>query len=376
MKLIKPFLETRTKLLQIFIIAVITTFGLNLITTSIFEIFNFKGRESYLLWIGIVFVLFGVLYLLGRLIHKPKINRSIEGFLLFDKKTKLPVNCEGYEYLEALHDNFRASFSESKAMKHIWKDKSFGHEKGNALIIEASEYFLLDQLSLHLADYFKDRNLDSTQLVNLTRNKIDDILLSNRFLELFSKPMEHRASFVKDTKKERESLRMGEDGIILSEFEKGIKNDRKKGRVIRRMGKGGAIFSEFYLVLPKDSEVTRKDNSIQIDTKRFKMNFKFNYDGFGYVLPDWFEELYCGFKKYDDSLATEIRLDISIEFKHLTLFSKGGWDYYEWIELFLGKMNESFSGDYFFKKINWNQAYTQAIINQNIIRRKAKSKKS
>lgn len=129
------------------------------------------------------------------------------------------------------------------------------------------------------------------------------------------------------------------------------------------------------LILPKDSEVTRKDDSIQIDTKRFKMTFKFNYDGFGYVLPDWFEEFYCGFRKYDDSWATEIRLDISIEFNHLTLFSKGGWDYYEWIELFLEKMNENFSGDYFFKKINWNQAYTKAIINENIIRRKTKAKK-
>jgi hypothetical protein len=380
MKFIKPYLESRTKLLEIFIIAVITTFGLNLITTSIFEILNFKDRESYLLWIGIVLVLFGVIYLLDRLFVKPKIDSSIEGFLLFDKKTKLPVDCEGYEYLEELHKNFIASFSESKAMKHIWKDKSFGHEEKNALIIEASEYFLIHELSMHLTDYFKTRNLYKSQLIKLSRNNIPDILLSNRFLELFSKPLEQRASFVKDTKngrrKGRATLRMREDGIILSEFDvKGIKNDSKKGRVIWRMGKGSTIFNEFDLVLPKDSEVTRKDDSIQIDTKRFKMTFKFNYDGFGYVLPDWFEELYCGFRKYDDSWTTEIRLDISIEFKYLTLFSKGGWDYYEWIELFLEKMNENFSGDYFLKKINWNQAYTQAIINENIILRKAKTKK-
>jgi len=246
MKLIKPFLESRTKLLEIFIIAFITTFGLNLITTSIFVILNVKDRESYLFWIGIALVLFGVLYLLGRLFLKTRIDSSIEGFLLFDKKTKLPVDCEGYEYLEDLHQNFIASFSESKAMKHIWKDKSFGHEEKNALLIEASEYFLLHELSMHLADYFKARNLDSTKLVKLCRNNIHDILLSNRFLELFSKPMEQRASFVKDTKKGRESLRLGEDGIILSEFDvKGIKNDRKKGRVIRRMGKGGTIFNEF-----------------------------------------------------------------------------------------------------------------------------------
>lgn len=376
MKLIKPFLESRTNLVEIFIIAVITTFGLNLITTSLYEILGFKDQEDYLLWIGIGLVLIGVLYLLSRLFLKTKIDSSIEGFLIFDKKTKLPVDCDGYEYLEVLHQNFRASFSESTAMKHIWKEKSFGCEEKDALIIEASEYYLINELSIHLTDYFNTRSLDKSHLVKLSRNNIPDILLSNRFLELFSKPMEQRASFVKDNKKGRAVLIMGEEGTVFKEFDvKGIKNDRRKGRVLWRMGKGGTIFKKFDLVLPKDSYVTRKGDSIQIDTKRFKMTFRFNYSGFENVLPYGFEELYCGFRRYDDSWTTEISLDISIEFKFFTLFSRGGWDYYEWIELFLKKMNENFSGDYFFKKINWNQAYTQAIINENIIRRKTKAKK-
>lgn len=380
MKIIKPFLESRTNLLEIFLIAVVTTFGLNLITTSLYEIFRFNDREFNLMWIGIGLVLIGVLYLLSRLFHKPNIDISIDGFLIFDKKSKLPVDCDGYEYLEVLHQNFRASFSEKKAIKHIWKTEPFGSEEKDALIIEASEYYLIHELSVHLTDYFNSRNLDNSQLVKFSRDKIPDILLSNRFLELFSKPMEQRASFIKDIKngkrKGREGIRMGEKGTAFTEFDmKDIKNDGKKGRVLWRMGKGGTMFQEFDLVLPKDSKVTRNGGFIEIDTKRFKMTFKFNYGGFENNLPYGFEELYCGYRSYDDIRTTEIGLNISVKFKFFTFFSRGGWGYYEWIELFIDKMNENFSADYFFKKINWNQAYAQAIINENIILRKTKAKK-
>ena len=380
LKLVKPFLESRKNLVEIFIIAVVTTFGLNLITSSLYESLSFKDREVYLMWIGIVMVIIGMLYLLSRLFLKTKINSSIEGFLLFDEKTKLPIDCDGYEYLEAFHKYFRASFSENKAMKHIWKTEPFGSEEKDALIIEASEYYLIHELSIHLTDYFNSRDLDNSQLVKLSRNHIHDILLSNRFLELFSKPMEQRSSFVKDIKngkrKGREGIRMGEKGTSFTEFDmKDIKNDGKKGRVLWRMGKGGTIFEEFDLVLPKDSKVSREGDSVQIDTKRFKMIFEFNYCGFGNSLPYGFEELYCGYKRSDDIRTTEISLDISIKFKFFALFSRGGWDYYEWIEIFIEKMNENFSADYFFKKINWNQSFAQAIINENLIKRKRKAKK-
>ena len=67
--------------------------------------------------------------------------------------------------------------------------------KGHQLIIEATEYYVLEKLSSHLTDYFNRPHFDEQELHTFARNDIPDVLLSNRFLELFSKPMEDRPLF-------------------------------------------------------------------------------------------------------------------------------------------------------------------------------------
>lgn len=343
MRLIKDFLDNRTSVLEIFIIAIVTTIGINLITTGLYQLLSIPSKDFYFFWIGLMFIVIAIIYLTFKLLLKTKINKSLEGFILVEKKTKMPVDCDGYEYLEELNRNFSAAFSENKAIEHNWKDKSIKRKEKDQLIVEATEYYIIDELSTHLTDYFNTRGLDKKQLIELSRNSIPDILLTNRFLELFSKPMDQRPSFIKD-----------------------LKNDKTPGRIVMSYGDGGTLFKEFDLVLPKNSKVSKVDNTITIDTKRFKMRFKVNYNGYGNVLPRGFEHYYCGFKSYDDSWTTKINIDFSVEFKPVSLVSKGGWDYYEWIELFLEKIEGNFSEEYFFKKINWAQVYTQTIISERI----------
>lgn len=343
MKLIKDFLANRTSVFEIFLVAILATFGINLITTGAYQIIKNANKDNIFLWIGILFVIIAILYLTYKLLLKTKIHKSYEGFILVDKKTKIPVDCDRYEYLEGLNRNFNAAFSENKALEHIWKDKSIKRKDKNQLIIEATEYYLIDELSTHLTDYFNIKGLDKKQLIELSRNNIPDILLSNRFLELFSKPMEQRPSFIKD-----------------------LKNDKTPGRIVMSMGEGGTLFKEFDLVLPKDSKVSRKGASIIIDTKRFILSIKTIYGDYGNVLPRGFEYYYCGNKSFEDTWSTKINVEISVEFKFNTIWSSGGWDYYEWIEQFLQKIEENFSEEYFFEKINWNQVYTQTKINERM----------
>lgn len=339
MKFIKEFLNSRRSVIEIFIVAILITLGINLITSASFEIFTFENKDKVFFYTGVTIVIISIFYFVLKILWKTSITKEFTGFIIIDKETKMPVECDGYDYSEELRRSFDAGFAENKALEHIWTNDSTKFTDKNKLIIEATEYFLIDDLSTHLTDYFNTRRLDKKQLIEFSRNDIPDILLSNRFLEMFSKPMEQRASFVKD-----------------------LKNDDSPGRVIYSMGEGGTIFKEFDFVLPKGSSVSRKGNKMLLNTKRFVIEFEIIYDGFGNVLPRGFEKLYLGYMSYEEFSTKEIKVNINVRFKFKSLFSRNGWDYYEWIELFLEKIERNFSEDYFFKTINWNEIYIQTKV--------------
>jgi hypothetical protein len=339
MKFIKEFLNSRRSVIEIFIVAILITLGINLITSASFEIFTFENKDKVFFYTGITIVIISIPYFVLKILWKTSITKEFTGFIIIDKKTKMPVECDGYNYSEELRRIFEAGFAENKALEHIWTNESTKFTDRNKLVIEATEYFLIDDLSTHLTDYFNTRRLDNKQLIEFSRNDIPDILLSNRFLEMFSKPREQRASFVKY-----------------------LNDDDSPGRVISSITKEGTIFKEFDFVLPKGSSVSRKDNKMLLNTKRFVIEFEIIYGGFGNVLPRDFEELYLGYTSYKDYSTTEITVNINVRFKFKSLFSRNGWDYYEWIELFLEKVERNFSEDYFFKAINWQEIYTQTKV--------------
>jgi hypothetical protein len=340
MKFIRDFLSNRTNIIELLIVAVMITLGINLITSAIFNILKFENKDNVLLIIGLSIVLLSGLYFVFKISWKTKILKEFSGFVIFDKQSKLPADCDGYDYMEELRRNFKAAFAENKALEHIWNNDP--KKNKDSLVIEATEYYLIDDLSTHLTDYFNLKKLDKKQLKKFSRNDIPDILLSNRFLELFSKPMEQRASFISDKQK-----------------------DKSPGRVVMSYGKGGELFKEFDFVLPKSSKISRSDNCIFIDTKRFIISLSVDYGGYGTVLPRGFEKYYLGYKNFEDFSTLKIEVKISVQFKFNSLFSLKGWDYYEWIELFLEKVERNFSKNYFFSMINRQQIYTQIKINEN-----------
>ncbi|MBP1640853.1 MAG: hypothetical protein H6Q17_2436 [Bacteroidetes bacterium] len=346
MKFIREFLSNRTNVIEIFIVAILITLCINLITTTCYELLDFSNKDEMLLLLGIIILLLSVAYFILKIVWKTNIKKVFSGFILINKKDKLPVDCDGYDYLEELRRNLDAGFAENKALEHIWMNDSANRKEKNLLIIEATEYYLIDELSTHLTDYFNLRGLDKKQLVQISRNDIPDILFSNRFLELFSKPMEQRASFIND-------------------IDKKDKNERV-GRIVYSMGGNGAVFKYFDFVLPKGSKVAKNEDYIEIDTKRFTIKIKVDYEGYGNVLPKGFEKYFLGFNPFEDVYATEIGIEVLVKFKFESLFYRNGWDYYEWIELFLEKVEKNFSQKNYFEAINWKQVYTQLKVNKNV----------
>ena len=120
------------------------------------------------------------------------------------------VNIEGYG-LSEISGYFDRAFLENKDLELIWNNDPLKLQdelktpepRSMDIIREALEYFLLNKLSIHLNSYFKYPMERNKNISVIQREHIPSVLLSNRFLELFSKPMKDRAAFI-DIEQENE----------------------------------------------------------------------------------------------------------------------------------------------------------------------------
>jgi len=348
---IQGIIISRKNLIEVIMIAVFLGLGVNLIGGYVFGVTEITPR-AYVL-IGVVFCIISVLYLAFRLIAQRVQSRSYEGFLVYDNKRNDIVLVPRYEFSEDICRYKRAAFLENTALKTQWEMESLKSLlrrddldeetiirkplKAAQLLSEAVEYFILSRLSTHLTDYFSDINLATRNLKKYRREDIPDVLLSNRFLEMFSRPMEDRPTFV---------------GEILGE--------KEVGTVVMQDSEAGTIYESFDLILPKVSTVRRVDaNKIVIDTRKLNISITIRFEGYCAVLRREFHEVYLGIDDWIDTIDdAEVKVDIVTRMKLPALFSPAGWRYYGWIDSFLDEIDEALSVDTFFNRIGWESALT------------------
>jgi hypothetical protein len=208
------------------------------------------------------------------------------------------------------------------------------------LILEATEYFVLRMLSTHLTNYFNDEKFKEENLTKLERKDIPQVLLENRFLNLFSKPMEERTA---------------------ASFEDRFVSKNTQGS----SGESNTDFRHFHLILPAKAKVSRTgENICEITTKKFTLRVSILYLGADELLPADFEKYYLRLQKYykrpNPSMVKEkaIEIEVTVFFKNSIFFSTTGLQYYEWLDSYLDKLEEEFSTSYFFKKIGWDSVST------------------
>jgi hypothetical protein len=348
--IVQGIVISRQNLIDLVVAAILLAFGVDLIAGRILASAILSPHLTLL--VGVVLCVGSVLYLAARLFGRRVESRTYEAFLIYDKKKNAIIPVPRYEFSEHIYRYMQGAFVENPALKTQWEKEPLRDlfavdldeavatrkpQKAAQLISQAAEYFVLDRLSTHLTDYFADEKFEKHSLETYRRGDIPEVLLSNPFLEMFSRPMEQRTPFVEDTFKVR-----------------------PHGEVVFARGPGGVIYDRFDLILPKGSNVRRvTDNRIDIETRKLRMAITVQFEGLCTVLPWGFEKHYMRITDRRDSV-TEFKIDVAIgvSMKLGALLSAAGWQYYRWIDSFLDKIEEDLSRDAFFKLINWESAFT------------------
>lgn len=352
-RIIRQLLSSRRFLIELFIAAIVLSLSINLISNAILYLEWVSPRNAFYLASMLTTICFG--YFVIRFVKSHTNSYDFEGFLVLQKKENKVVKIMRYDYGYNLHRYLNSAFTENVALKRLWDkepickgvvfDKDTGsvslvYGQGHRLIKEATEYFVLETLSTHLTDYFNRTPFKEEKLHTFERNDIPDVLLSNRFLELFSKPMEERALF----------------------FDKDATNGKRKGKgednVVMSMTDRGAFFSKFNLTLPNGAQVSRdKSNALLIGTKRFELRIEVIFGGFSLSIPWEYKKHILGLD-FDEAAGYQVHVRFETTFKLVSFLLPTSWDYYHWIESFMETFDKGFSKGRYFQKIGWESALT------------------
>ncbi len=359
-------LTERNSLMNIIIGTIIASLGINLVSESILQVFSF-GPHIVLI-IGIGTSLASVWYFMRVMTAKRIQVRNYSGFFIVDHIEKKVIPVSRYPYSENLSRYLESACAESQDIKMVLEKSIYvpdttikiprenideiGIEReeraavkklmatpDRRLILEATEYFVLRMLSTHLTNYFSDEKFKEENLTKFERKDIPQVLLENRFLNLFSKPMEERAASFEDR--------------YISKSTRGGSGER------------ATDFSHFHLILPTKAKVSRiGENTCEITTQKFTLRVSILYLGADELLPTDFEKYYLRLQEYyqrsNPSMVKEkaIEIEVKVFFKNSIFFSTTGLQYYEWLDSYLDKLEEEFSTSYFFKKIGWDSVST------------------
>lgn len=345
---VQALLHVQRNTFELIVLAIVLALGINLASSGLPALLSWSAATTTAT--GAVLSLISLLYLVFRL--SPALKRSVElkGILPMGKGNSVE-EVPRYEFSEEMRSYVTGLTVENKAIAAIWQKASISYcdedeadqQKrasvfANQLIREAIEYFLLTKLSLHLSQYFESEGrIRGDNVVRVQRRDIPQLLLDNRFLELFSKPMNEREAFAHHGD--------GEENL----------------NVVFATGEDGQLFDQFELILPKGSTLARsEDGSLQIKTSRFRLRVSTVFGGYRTNFPTDFEKLYLG-RCFDDIQPLVAELLIDIKFAWWSLLSGKGWNEYEWLDSFVESLESSFSFDSFIQSMGWESAHTAAI---------------
>lgn len=356
---LEPRGRWRRHSVPVIVIAVILAFGVSLVASAITTAAGIGVRASLLLGVGLLIGGFAcAAFWLGPVRW---FDVTISGVLPMDIHHRA-LRIEGYELSRRLQRYLSAIMVEDEATAQFWSLAEIGGriagrqgegrhtaDGAKALVREALEYFVLDKLSEHLSGYRIAAWPEKDKKIVLQREHVAEIRRGNRFLELFSSPLDTRREFIED----------GTGAIRNIRF---------------AISENGALFQHFQLRLPRGSALRRVGHTgLLIDTPRFKLTVSARFDGYNKLLPDEFERLYLGQRLAEAIISYDVQLRLSVEYRWSSFLKVSGWGDYEWVDSFLDKMVDDCAFDTFLANIGWRTAATTAIAIDHLTRQRPRS---
>lgn len=317
--------------------AVVVALGINMLATLLVE----ESRATALV-VGAIAVLLPMAYFAGRTLELARRTRTFDGFFIFDEEKHEIVEIPHYHFGMHLSRYLSALAAENEAFRKFWDERPLedglyldqpSSARAKEFIRQAVEYYILKSLSVHLSGHFENR-FDEDEFDRLARRDMPDVLLDNRFLKLFSEPLEERAAFSAET-------------------------SSGEGRIIAASGASGEIFEEFELVLPKKSRVTRESpTTIAITTPRLVLRISTSDEFFGSLVDvefyRWYLKLDWSFERFADVRAT-VSVDARLRWRSLLL---ARWSQYGWVDSLFDRLDHDFGQATFLDDIGWATART------------------
>lgn len=287
---------------------------------------------------------------------------KINGFVIYDEESHKLIGVPEYGISTDMVEYLDCAFAENKALEKLWNNESIsqfrivGGKPGEqaigvathsgALFIELLEYCIIHKLSLHLSEFFNNSD-DKKCVREFQRNDIPEVLLSNRFLKLFSEDMANRE--------------------IFACHDAPLGNNKDTGTIVYARNSSGGYYDRFDLTLPERSTISRKNkNEIVIETPILTLTVSCLFGGFSTILKSGFYRYYLGIAIPKKSYRNYgFNVEVNVKFKIKSLFSKEKEVYYAWIDSFLDELSSYIGKDDFFARIDWDSVYTMLRCNNN-----------
>jgi hypothetical protein len=364
--LLSELMAMRANLIELIVIAVLLALSVNLISSSLPSLILLS--PTWTLIVGVIIGIVALVYSGLRFINTRHKTVSLKGLFIYDRRANTIISIPRYQYGSAIAEYLKAAFSEKKELKTWWEKEPLRKQievsdegiiikelRSHQLIAEATEYFVLTELSSHLSTYFRKDGYQKNKLETFSRNDIPDVLQKNHFLELFSNEMDDRPAFME--KNENKEKRFPTKLVFVKGDTAGF---YVGGDIVRARGKRGEFYNRFELVLPENSKLNLSgDGEIEIRTSRFSLLITVDFTKMSMDVPDeLYEFILCLDKKPKDIIEFEVHVNINVNFEPSSFISSRGWEYYYWVDSFIDSFERNFSIDAFFDSIGWNESLT------------------
>jgi hypothetical protein len=271
---------------------------------------------------------------------KIKEYQYMTGVLIQSKKEDIPVKVDRYLFSAMANNYFEAAFAEEPELENIWKNPEIPQAQKSLLIRDVAEYYFLDMF----LDWFSHGKCNCPGFMKTDMKEFEVSLNGNTFWRIFTRPMEERAVFNGEQRKE------GVTQYSVSDDNGNLK----------------ALCHDFQPFLPVEVSFYRYNKGLIINGDGFEILLRVLYEGCRFPLPEGFARYYLGFRK-----NSGIRINMELSFyKQKRSWNESHQSFFKKLAGFLEFFKESFSFDHFLKKYDWENLLIQSEIFDRLLSEK------